>query len=99
MTNQRPTMSVSMKMGGPTGYLKQDMKLSPPIAHSPEEAIAFSNKQAYSSLDERAIDLVRIYLGQNPKSTNREAIVYLNGQGYSPTIRDISLARSILETE
>ncbi len=103
MTNQPPRLQMTQSQAyGPYDNMSQIQTVSPPIANSIEEARAMGalrNREPASSLDEAGIEHVRTYLAQEPRASDHGVREYLGKQGYVVGIRDVTLARSILEME
>lgn len=92
-------MQQMMIPAGPTPYLIQTFKLSPPIALSLEEVATNAQNFTKPKTDKSAGDAIKELIASENRSapyTDLKICSYLNSNGYSLTMRDVAMAREIL---
>ena len=85
------------------GGTKQQMRFSPPVAGTVEEAVDNSSKVVRSGeLSQEAIEKMRVYLATEkptrPYST-RQIMNHMSGEGYVVNTRDIEFVRELSDSE
>jgi len=86
--------------GGLRMEMKQQMKMTPPIAHTIEEVVGHSKPEKPRELDDDVLKVVQAYIGSENTSqpyTDRQILGYIHTQGWEHLQRrDIAYARHTL---